>query len=98
MRQESLDALGAIDVTDALAVVLPDKPRVLHKGVYTLWEKPDGTLRIQYRRDDSETDDFMEIPGAMLRIAKAMSEGKMNPLAAFKAMRASVDLCTFGVT
>jgi|HubBroStandDraft_5_1064220.scaffolds.fasta_scaffold132300_3 hypothetical protein len=62
-------------------------PRVLHKGVYTLYEKPDGTLRIQYRRTDREEDDFMEIPGAILRLAKAASEGKLNPLEAVKMLR-----------
>ena len=62
-------------------------PRVLHKGVYTLYEKSDGTLRIQYRRTDREEDDFIEIPGPILRLAKAASEGKLNPLEAIKAMR-----------
>ena len=66
---------------------LINAPRVLHKGVYTLYEKPDGTLRIQYRRTDREQDDFMEIPGAILRLAKAASEGKLSPMEAIKAMR-----------
>lgn len=65
----------------------PDVPHIIHKGVYTLWEKPDGTLRIQYRRDDKDEDDFMEIPGGILRMAQMVGEGKMNPLAALKAMR-----------
>lgn len=63
-------------------------PRILHKGVYTLYEKSDGTLRIQYRRTDKNEDDFIEIPGPILRLAKAASEGKLNPLEAIKAMRA----------
>lgn len=63
-------------------------PRILHKGVYTLYEKPDGTLRIQYRRSDRDEDDFMEIPGAILRLAKLASEGKLSPMQAVKAMRA----------
>lgn len=62
-------------------------PHIVHKGVYTLWEKPDGTLRIQYRRDDRDEDDFMEIPGGLIRMAQMVGEGKMNPLAALKAMR-----------
>lgn len=65
----------------------PAAPKIIHKGVYTLWEKRDGTLRIQYRRDDRDEDDFMEIPGAILRMAQMVGEGKMNPLAALKAMR-----------
>lgn len=63
-------------------------PRILHKGVYTLYEKSDGTLRIQYRRTDRDEDDFMEIPGAILRLAKLASEGKLSPMQAVKAMRA----------
>ncbi len=62
-------------------------PRILHKGVYTLYEKPDGTLRIQYRRSDKDEDDFMELPGALLRMAKQMSEGKLNPLKAIAAIK-----------
>jgi hypothetical protein len=62
-------------------------PRILHKGVYTLYEKPDGTLRIQYRRTDREEDDYLEIPGPILRLAKAASEGKLNPLEAVKMLR-----------
>jgi hypothetical protein len=67
--------------------VQTDAPHIVHKGVYTLWEKPDGTLRIQYRRDDRDEEDFMEIPGAILRMAQMVGEGKMNPLTALKAMR-----------
>lgn len=65
----------------------PTMPRVLHQGRYRLYEKPDGSLRIQYRRDDRDEDDYLEIPGAILRLAKLASEGKITPLAAMKAMR-----------
>ena len=63
-----------------------DVPHIVHKGVYTLWEKPDGTLRIQYRRDDSDHDDSQEIPGALLRLAQAASEGKIGLAGMLKAM------------
>jgi|HubBroStandDraft_2_1064218.scaffolds.fasta_scaffold954694_2 hypothetical protein len=59
-------------------------PEVVHKGVYTLWQNPDGGLRIQYRRDDKEQDDFFQLPGAMVRMAKAASEGNMNPIEMIK--------------
>lgn len=65
----------------------PVVPVVLHQGRYRLYEKPDGTLRIQYRRDDKDVDDVIEIPGAMLRMAKMLSEGNLNPLQAIKIMR-----------
>jgi hypothetical protein len=61
-------------------------PIIVHKGVYTLWEKPDGTLRVQYHRDDKEEDDFFELPGAMVRMAKAAQEGKMNPMDMMKSV------------
>lgn len=72
-------------MTDEIAA---NSPRILHKGVYTLYEKPDGTLRIQYRRSDKEEDDHLELPGALLRMAKQMSEGKLNPLKAIAAIKA----------
>jgi hypothetical protein len=75
------------DSQDAATVVDALTPRVLHQGRYRLYEKSDGSLRIQYRRDDKDEDDFLEIPGAILRLAKLASEGKMNPLQAMKAMR-----------
>jgi hypothetical protein len=54
-------------------------PEIIHKGVYTLYKKPDGTLRIQYRRSDKEEDDFFELPGPMVALAQAASEGKLSP-------------------
>ena len=67
--------------------VQAETPVILHQGRYRVYEKPDGTLRIQYRRDDRDTDDFLEIPGQAIRMAKAMSEGKLNPLQALKMLR-----------
>ena len=68
------------------------EPRILHEGRYRLYEKPDGTLRIQYRRTDREEDDFMEIPGQVLKMAKLVSEGNLNPLQALKMMRNGANL------
>jgi hypothetical protein len=68
--------------------VTPLAPRILHEGQYRLYEKPDGTLRIQYRRNDREEDDFLEIPGSIIRMSKLASEGKLNPLKAMQAIRA----------
>jgi len=62
-------------VTEILAPI----PVILHEGRYRLYEKSDGTIRIQYKRDGSETEDFMEIPGGFLMLAKAASEGKLSP-------------------
>jgi hypothetical protein len=75
MKKESLEALGAVEI------LTPDTvPVVVHKGVYTLWKKPDGTLRIQYHRDDKEEEDFFEMPGAMVAMAEKLAKGEMNPM------------------
>lgn len=58
---------------------MPDRPVILHQGHYRLYEKPDGTLRIQYKRDDKDEEDFMELPGAMVQLAKSAAEGNLNP-------------------
>jgi hypothetical protein len=78
-----------IHVANTGPVVITDStlPKVLHQGRYRLYEKPDGSLRIQYRRDDREEDDFLEIPGAVIRMAKAASEGKMSPLELIRMLR-----------
>jgi hypothetical protein len=67
-------------MSQEIEVTVSDIPVVVHKGVYTLWEKPDGGMRIQYHRDDKEEEDFVELPGAMVRMAKGMAEGKLSPL------------------
>lgn len=68
-------------------IIDPNAPRILHEGKYRLYEKSDGTLRVQYRRTDRDEDDYLEIPGPVLRMAKAVSEGNLNPLQALKALR-----------
>jgi hypothetical protein len=54
-------------------------PEIIHEGVYRLYKKPDGTLRIQYRRKDKDDDDFFEVPGEMVTLAQAAAEGNMSP-------------------
>jgi hypothetical protein len=55
------------------------RPVVIHEGRYRLYGKPDGGLHIVYQRDDSDTPDHMEFPGAIVAMAKAASEGKLSP-------------------
>lgn len=66
--------LEAEDVTPSNA------PVIVHEGRYRLYRKPDGTLRVQYRRTDKTEDDFFEIPGFMLKLAQNAADGKMNPM------------------
>jgi hypothetical protein len=85
MKKSSIEALGAIPV-EVEIITENAAPVVVHQGVYTLWQKPDGTLRVQYRRDDKEEDDWFELPGMMIKMAKAASEGKMNPMELVKEL------------
>jgi hypothetical protein len=73
-------------VSEATEITPATGPVILHQGHYRLYEKPDGTLRIQYRRDDKDEDDFIEFPGQMVRLAKAAADGKMNPMTMMKSM------------
>lgn len=65
-----------VALTPEIATV--ETPKVLHEGRYRVYENPDGGIRIQYKRDDSDTEDHMEIPGPMLRLAKMAGEGNMS--------------------
>jgi hypothetical protein len=55
-------------------------PVVLHEGRYRLYQKPDGGLRLQYRRDDKDEDDFFELPGMMVRLLDQAQAGNMSPM------------------
>jgi hypothetical protein len=79
---EDLKADGII----AYKIPGPAMPKVVHQGKYRLYEKPDGGLRIQYKRDDKETEDFLELPGAMVALAKAAGEGKIGPMEMMKSV------------
>lgn len=58
--------------------VVTDAPRILHEGRYRLYEKPDGGIHLVYLPDGQEVEQHMEIPGAMLRLAKMASEGNLS--------------------
>lgn len=53
-------------------------PHILHEGRYRLYEKPDGGIHLVYLVDGQEDEQHMEIPGAMLRLARMASEGNMS--------------------
>jgi len=59
-------------------------PIIVHQGVYRLYENPDGSMRVQYKRDDKEEEDFFEIPAGMQRIAQLGAEGKLSPMQLIK--------------
>lgn len=64
----------------------PAMPKVIHQGRYRLYEKPDGSIRIQYRRDDKDSDDFIEVPAVVLSLARSANEGKVGPMDMMKAV------------
>jgi hypothetical protein len=72
-----------IEVIEPLVTVITE-PVIVHEGRYRLYRKPDGTMRVQYRRNDKEIDDFFEIPGAMVALAQAASEGTISPMILIK--------------
>jgi hypothetical protein len=54
------------------------EPVIVHQGRYRLYEKPDGGFHIVYQRDDTDTPDHFELPGAMVNLAKMAGEGKLS--------------------
>jgi hypothetical protein len=60
--------------------VTPIVPVMLHKGRYTLYEKPDGGIHLVYQRDDKDEPDHMDIPGMFLKLAKMAGEGTISPM------------------
>jgi hypothetical protein len=62
------------------------EPRILHEGRYRLYENPDGGLRIQYRRDDKDEDDFVQMPGPIVALGKAAAEGNLSPVELMRKM------------
>jgi hypothetical protein len=60
-------------------------PRIMHEGNYRLYEKEDGTLHLVYLPNGADQEEHLEIPGALMQLAKQGAEGKMNPLQMMKA-------------
>jgi hypothetical protein len=58
--------------------VAKTEPVIVHQGRYRLWENPDGGLHLVYQRDDKDEPDHMQLPGALLAIARAAGEGTMS--------------------
>lgn len=61
-------------------------PVVLHQGKYRLYQKPDGGLRLQYKRDDKSEDDFIELPGVLVKLLNKAQEDDMSPMDFMRAM------------
>lgn len=64
-----------------------DEPVVIEpflKGTFSMWDTPDGGLRIAYTPTGDEEKIFV-IPGGMLKMAQTIS-GSKNPMTALKGM------------
>ena len=71
---------------DNTAGQLDATPKIVHEGRYRLYENPDGGLRIQYRRDGKDEDDFVQLPGPIVALGKAAAEGNMSPIELMQRM------------
>jgi hypothetical protein len=72
---------------EEVATVTPiGVPKIVHEGRYRLYENPDGGLRIQYRRDGKDEDDFVQLPGPIVALGKAAAEGNMSPIELMQRM------------
>lgn len=69
--------MSEVEPTNGNAPVIVT-PQILHEGRYRLYEKPDGGIHLVYLPDGQEDEQHMEIPGAMLRLARMASEGNMS--------------------
>ena len=59
----------------------------LMKGRYTMYDLPDGGVHIAYDIDGVEGEPrHLEVPGMVVRMARAAAEGRLNPFTAMRQM------------
>lgn len=63
-----------------------DTPEPLIKGRFSLFETPEGGYHIAYIPDGMPETMHLEIPGMIVRMAKAGAEGKLSPLRMMQGM------------
>lgn len=79
---------GKATVSEA-AIVPNGAPVIVHEGMYRLYLKPDGNYHLVYKRNDKDTEDHQELPGALLNLARRAGEENMSfPQFMMEAMRA----------
>lgn len=71
-----------------IAVPAPDAapPEPAMKGRFTLYDTPEGGYHIAYQADGDAETRHLEIPGMVIRMARASAEGKLNPLQAMRQL------------
>lgn len=66
------------------------EPRI--RGRFALYDIPDGGIHISWQPDGSDETQHAEIPGKVLKLAKAASEGNLNPMQMAKIMMGGGDV------
>jgi len=67
--------------------VIQERPRLLAKGRFALYESADGGAVLSYRPDGDKEDQHQVIPAAIWRIFQAAMRGDdVNPLSILKAV------------
>lgn len=62
-------------------------PEPFMKGTFAIYELPDGGRMLAYRETDSDKNNQIVIPSALVRLMEAQSRGeKINPMQLIKGM------------
>lgn len=61
-------------------------PEPKMKGRYNLYDTPDGGIHIAYTVEGDDEIQHLDIPGQVVRAARMMEQGKMNPMQAVKLL------------
>jgi hypothetical protein len=74
------------ETDNASVEAAPPVPIILHEGRYRLYKTPDGGMRLQYQRDDKDTEDFIVLPAVFVSLADSAARGDMSAASMVKAM------------
>jgi hypothetical protein len=66
---------------------LEEAPTPRQMGRYNLFDTPDGGIHISYTIDGTDKTEHIDVPGRFLKMAEALGNGKMSPMAAFNMLR-----------
>ena len=80
--------MSELDIAEAPE---PAAPEPALKGRFTLYDTPEGGYHIAYQADGEDETRHLEIPGMVIRMARASAEGKLNPFQAMRQLMSSHD-------
>ena len=66
------------------------------RGRYTMYDLPDGGLHIAYTVEEEPGSEprHLEIPGMVVRMARAAAEGRLNPVKAMRDLMSNAPAAT----